>query len=160
MFQGPALRTLLQPCQQRPSLKQAPTHRCLCCSLIFKLEKLLKELGECAAPSSYCPWKSQRGRGGSCGKVGTQGLVGSRPVCLPPPLLGTAPARLVLVLSLHPGLWRLAWGDAKGNLRLGAKAHLPIVIVTTVMTDGLPGWLLHPQRAEGDGKTLSLQHPP
>lgn len=38
-----------QPCEQSPNLKPAPPCRCLCTCLIFKLEKQLKELGDCAA---------------------------------------------------------------------------------------------------------------
>lgn len=40
--------------------------------------------------------------------------------------------------ALYPGLWGLAWDDAKRTRRLGTRAHPPTVRVTTAVTNRLP----------------------
>lgn len=69
---------------------------------------------------------------------GAVDLLGSRPIYPPPPPLGSVPTPSVLVVPLYPGLWGLAWDDAKRTRRLGTGAHPPTVRVTTAVTNRLP----------------------
>lgn len=63
---GPSLT--LGCCEQSPFLKQASPCRCVCSSLIFKLEKQLKEFREYAAPSGSGSLKELVGREGGTGR--------------------------------------------------------------------------------------------